>query len=345
MGSFAVSTSFKWIAKILVLSVATLALLITACSDDDNPSLTIYSGRSPDLIGPLLNQFAEETGIDVAVRYGGTAALTALILEEGKKSPADVFIAQDAGALGAVGAEGLFSKIDQELLELVPETYRSTDSNWIGLSGRARVIVYNTDALTPNDLPNSILEFTNPEWKGRIAWAPMNGSFQAWVTALRLSEGEDGARAWLEGIKANDVTEYMNNISIVDAVGRGAVDAGFVNHYYLKRFLAEEGEGFAARNYYTGPGDIGTLVNVAGAGILNSSDEQESGTRLLKFMLGTEAQTYYTEINSEYPLVDGVPSNGDLPSINDIKPPAINLSDLSDLQGTLDLLRSVGVLP
>lgn len=338
----------SWGRRLTAVAVATatvLVVLATACGDDEGTNLTVYSGRSQELIGPLLTQFAEESGIDISVRYGGTASLAALILEEGEQSPADVFIAQDAGALGAVQASGLLIDLDESLLEEVPGAYRSEEGQWIGLSGRARVIVYNTDVLQPEDLPDSILDFTDPAWEGRLAWAPTNGSFQAWVTALRLSEGEDGARAWLEGIDANGATQYLNNVSIVDAVGRGEVDLGFVNHYYLNRFLAEEGEGFAARNYYTGPGDIGTLVNVAGAGILESSDEQDAATELIEFMLGTDAQTFYTEVNSEYPLVAGVPSNADLPSINDLQPPPINLSDLDDLEGTLELLRSTGVLP
>ena len=223
--------------------------------------------------------------------------------------------------------------------------YRSREGGWVGLSGRGRVIVYNTDALDPSELPDSILEFTDPKWRGRVAWAPTNGSFQAWVTALRVGEGEDGARAWLEGMLANDAQEFPNNVSIIAAVGRGEVDAGLVNHYYLNRFLAEQGEDFPARNYHTGPGDIGTLVNVAGAGVLRTSQATDEARRFLEFMLSEEAQRYYAETNAEYPLVDGVAGAPGLRSIADLQPPAINLSELWDLEGTLRLLRSTGVLP
>lgn len=329
-----------------VLAVAAgLTLLAAGCGDDEERSLTVYSGRSPDLIGPLLERFAEETGINISVRYGGTAQLAALLIEEGEQSPADIYIAQDAGALGAVQAAGLFTEIGDEVLELVPAVYRSREGQWVGLSGRARVIVYNTELLDPSELPNSILDFTRPEWRGRLAWAPTNGSFQAWVTALRVSEGEDAARAWLEGIQANDPAEFPNNVSIVAAVGRGEVDAGFVNHYYLNRFLAEEGEDFAARNYHTGPGDIGTLVNVAGTGVLRTSEAQDDARRFLEFMLSEWAQRYYAETNAEYPLVAGVPGPPGLRSITGLEPPPIDLSDLADLEGTLRLLRSTGVLP
>lgn len=331
-------------ALLIAVIAAGTAVLATSCGEEEQ-SLTIYSGRSPELIGPLLEQFAEETGIRVGVRYGGTAQLAALLIEEGDQSPADIFIAQDAGALGAVQAAGLFTDIDDDLLERVASTYRSREGQWIGLSGRARVVVYNTDVLDPSELPESVLEFTDPKWRGRVAWAPTNGSFQAWVTALRVSEGEDGARAWLEGMLANDPPEFPNNVSIVWAVGRGEIDAGLVNHYYLNRFLAEHGQDFAARNYHTGPGDIGTLVNVAGAGILRTSKQTDAARKFLDFMLSEPAQRYYAETNTEYPLIAGVEGAPGLRSIADLQPPNIDLSDLWDLEGTLRLLRETGVLP
>ncbi len=334
------------LALVLVACVAaTVAMVAASCGSNEKQSLTIYSGRSQELIGPLLERFAEETGIEVGVRYGSTAQLAALLIEEGDQSPADIFIAQDAGALGAVQAAGLFTVIDDDILERVASTYRSREGQWVGLSGRARVVVYNTEVLDPSELPQSVLEFTDPKWRGLVAWAPTNGSFQAWVTALRVSEGEDGARAWLEGMRANEAPEFPNNSSIVEAVGRGEVDAGLVNHYYLSRFLAEHGDDFPARNYHTGPGDIGTLVNVAGAGVLKTSSATGAARRFLEFMLSEEAQRYYAETNTEYPLVAGVEGAPGLRSIADLQPPAIDLSELSDLEGTLRLLRETGVLP
>ena len=333
------------LALLVACAAATLAALAASCGDDGEQRLTIYSGRSQELIGPLVERFAEETGIDVGVRYGSTAQLAALLIEEGDQSPADIFISQDAGALGAVQAAGLFTDIDDDILERVASTYRSREGQWVGLSGRARVVVYNTEVLDPSELPRSILEFTDPKWRGRVAWAPTNGSFQAWVTALRVGEGQDGARAWLEGMRANEAPDFPNNSSIVEAVGRGEVDAGLVNHYYLSRFLAEQGDDFPARNYHTGPGDIGTLVNVAGAGVLKTSEATGAARRFLEFMLSEDAQRYYAETNAEYPLVAGVEGAPGLRSIADLQPPAIDLSDLADLEGTLRLLRETGVLP
>lgn len=331
-------------AGLMALSLVTIG---TACGsgDDGSGQVTVYSGRSEELIGPLLERFTDETGIAVAVRYAGTSSLAALLLEEGSRTDADVFVAQDAGALGVVERAGMFADLDEDVLDRVPAIYRSSSGQWVGVSARARVIVYNTDALSPDDLPTSILSFTDPKWNGRLGWAPTNASFQAWVTALRVVKGEDAARAWLEGIEANGVTAYPNNTSIVDAVGRGEIDAGFVNHYYLYQFLAEQGDDFPARNYFTGPGDVGTLVNFAGAGIIAGSDSSDEAHQLLEFLLSDESQLYLSNEVYEYPLVAGVETSIDLVPLSEIEPLAIDLNDLDDLEGTLKLLQETGVLP
>ncbi len=329
----------------LLLPFVVVLLFTAACGGDDDQSITVYSGRSEELIGPILERFEAQSGIDVNVRYGGTAELLATLLEEGDRSPADVYIAQDAGALGALESAGRLDELDADLLDRVSPAFRSAAGRWVGISGRARVIVYNTERLDPGDLPDSILAFTDPKWRGRIGWAPVNGSFQAFVTALRLTQGEDAARDWLEGILANDPIEYPKNTPIVAAVAAGEIDVGFVNHYYLHRFLAEEGEGFGARNAYTAPGDPGTLINVAGAAILSSSDARPQAAQLLVFLLSEEAQRYFTQKTFEYPLIEGVEANADLRSIAELQPVDLDLSRLSDLEGTLDLLRETGVLP
>ena len=194
-------------------------------------------------------------------------------------------------------------------------------------------------------MPASILDFTSEEWKGRVGWAPRDGSFQSFVTALRLQIGEEGARKWLEGMKDNDAQEYPNNVSIVQAAANGEVDVGFVNHYYLERFLEELGEGFEARNHFIGNGDPGALVLVAGAGILNVSENKATAEEFIDFLLSETAQRYFTSDVKEYPVAAGVVPEGDLPPLESLDPPDVDLGRLSDLQGTLDLLREVGVLP
>ncbi len=332
----------------LILLPALLALLLagiaTACGGDGD-TLTIYSGRSKTLVEPLLKQFSEDTGIDIKVHYGDSAELAATILEEGDNSPADVFFSQDAGALGALAAEGRLQSLSVGLLELVPTEFRSPDGLWIGVSGRVRVLAFNTQTIDPADIPASVSDLTEPRWTGRVGWAPTNGSFQAFVTGMRVLLGDEFTRGWLEGMKANGAREYPNNTSIVQAVADGEVDLGLVNHYYLYRFLAEQGEGFEARNHFLTGGDVGALVNIAGAALREGTDQTENAEHFIEYLLSQTAQTYFAEETFEYPLAQGVQPFGDLPPLSSLQPPAIDLSQLHDLQGTLELLRDTGVLP
>ena len=309
----------------------------------DSGSLVVYSGRSEELVDPIIQQFAAATGISVSVRYGGTSELLATLLEEGDFTPADVFFAQDPGALGAV--ESMFSPLPESLTNLVPEFARSNENLWVGLSGRARTVVYNTDELTDSDLPDDIFDFIDPEWNGRIGWAPTNASFQTMVTGMRVLWGEDKTRQWLEGIQANNAVVFPKNTPIVEATGNGEISVGFVNHYYLLRFIAEQGESFAARNYHPRAGGPGGLVMVAGAGVLSASDNQSVAEQFISFMLSEVSQAYFANQTFEYPLVEGVLTNQLLVPLEDINRPDINLSDLDDLQGTQSLLREVGILP
>lgn len=307
-------------------------------------ALVIYSGRSQELVEPLFEQFEEESGIEVQVRYGDTAELAATILEEGENSPADLFFAQDPGALGALTDEGRLRPLPQETLDRVPEHFRSDDGVWVGTSGRARVVAYNTDELSESDLPDSIFGFTDPEWEGKIGWAPTNGSFQAFVTALRVLEGEDVAREWLEGIQANDPFVYPDNATALEGVAAGEVEVAFVNHYYLYQALEEQGEDFPARNYYLKNGDPGALVLAAGAGILDTAQNPEAAQSFLDFALSEEAQRYFADETYEYPLVEGVEPAEGVVALSKIQSPRVDLSNLDDLQGTLELLQETGVL-
>ena len=317
----------------------------TPVTSDTGGSLTIYSGRSETLVAPIIERFAEETGIATEVRYAGTSELTATILEEGADSPADLFLAQDAGALGLLAAEGRFQTLSDDILDRVEERFRSLDGNWVGVSGRARVLVYNTDELEEADLPASVLDLTGEEWRGRVGWAPENASFQSFVTALRVLEGDDAARTWLEGMLANETVNFADsNSAIVKAVGDGELPVGLVNHYYVFALKKEEGDDFPVANHYFAAGDPGSLVNVAGVGILESVANTEQAERFVDFLLSEEAQTYFAEETSEYPLIAGVDTVGDIRPLADVGSPEIDLSDLADLQGTVELLTEVGVL-
>ena len=336
-----------------LLLAAAAAIVLTACgspagsdssaSADAGGTLTVYSGRNEELVGPILERFTEDTGIEVEPRYGDTAEMANLILTEGENSPADVFFAQDAGALGAVAEAGHLAELPSELLDRVDARFRSPDGQWVGVSGRARVVVYNTETVSEDELPDTIFGFTDPAWKGRIGWAPTNGSFQAFVTALRVLEGEDRAREWLEGIQANEPSVYEGNNPALDAVISGEIDVAFINHYYLMQRLAEEPDVPAANYFFTG-GDPGALVNVAGVGILGTSDQADAAERLVDFLLSEEAQTYFADETKEYPLAAGVEADPALPSLDEIGTPDIDLSDLSDLEGTLELLQELGIV-
>jgi len=333
------------LAKALVAALALMAFaVLAACGGDDSDTLTVYSGREEELIAPLLDRYEEESGIDLEVRYGDTAELASTIIEEGDNSPADVFFGQDAGALGALEKEGVLATLPQETLDRVDPPYRSTDGRWVGTSGRARVVAYNSESLQASDLPRSILGFTDPEWKDRIGWAPTNGSFQAFVTAMRLTEGEQAAEDWLRGIVANEPEVFGGNTEIRDAIAAGEIDVGFINHYYVAQAIAEEGESYPVDVYFPPGGDVGSLINVAGAGILESSDDSGQAEEFLSFLLSEEAQEYFADAMKEYPLVEGVPADPAVVPLQQIQQPNVDLGDLDDLRGTLDLLERTGAL-
>lgn len=354
---------------ILVAVTTALALVVTGCSTGTTPApapaqgtpspaqpqpavteqptgpITIYSGRNEALIGGILADFTKATGIEVQVKYGDTAALAATILEEGDRSPADVYFGQDAGALGALSKAERFITLPAPVLNLVADArFRSPKGEWVGTSARARVVAYNVDNINPADLPDTIWGFTDPKWNGRIGWPPTNGSFQAFVTALRLLEGDQKAKEWLQGIQKNNPKVYGNNTSALQAVAAGEVDVAFINHYYLFRFLNEQGPGFKARNHHLTGGDAGAMINVAGVGILKTSKNQAAALKLVEWLLSEEAQRAVAEQNGEYPLIAGVAPAFEIPPLDTIKTPDLDLSKLEDLEATLNLLRDVGVL-
>jgi iron(III) transport system substrate-binding protein len=307
-------------------------------------ALTVYSGREEELVAPLLEQFEDETGVQLEVRYGDSAELAATIAEEGESSPADVFFAQDPGSLGAVENEGLLAELPDELLSRVPERFRDPEGHWIGTSGRARVLAYNTDALAETDVPDSVFDLTDPKWKGRIGFPPTNASFQAFVTAMRLSEGDDRAREWLDGIRANDPKLYENNIQTLEAVASGEIDVGLVNHYYLY-LVKEEQPDAPVENHFLADGDPGALVSAAGAAVLEGSDQAEEARRFVEFLLSDDGQRFYAEgaEEAEYPLVEGIEPREGLPPLDDLHGPELELDALGpELERTLELLNEAG---
>lgn len=338
----------------LVKRISLIAALLCLCSGalmapalaDDEEVLTIYSGRNESLIGPLLDQFSEDTGIAAEVLYGGTSAVANQILTEGDNSPADVFIAQDGGALGALAAADMLTELPEELLALVVDpAFISPDGHWVGLSGRARVLVYSPESLEDAELelPESILDLTGEEWTGIVGWAPTNASFVSNVTAMRVLLGDEATAEWLAAMIDNGVQSYPKNTPIVQAVIDGEIVAGLVNHYYLFRFLAEDPEISASLHFFP-DGDPGALINIAGAAILASSDQPELALQFVEYMLSEAAQEYFATTTYEYPLVESVEPSVDVPPLAEIESPEIDLSDLDDLQGTLEMIEDSGAL-
>jgi iron(III) transport system substrate-binding protein len=308
-------------------------------------SLTVYSGREEEIVKPLFQRFERQTGVDVKVRYGESAELAAQIAEEGDRSRADVFFAQDPGSIGAVEKEGLLAKLPESALARVPERFRDAEAEWVGTSGRVRVVAYNTESLSKGELPDTIFGFTDPRWKGRIGFPPTNASFQAFVTAMRLSAGEERTRDWLEAINDNDPKLYEKNLQVVEAVGRGEIDVGFVNHYYV--FIArEEDRDLPVENLFLKGNDPGALVSAAAVGVLESSDKREAAERFVAFLLSDEGQRFYAEEaeEAEYPLVEGIEPKRGLPPLERLEGPDIELDRLgSELEKTLELLNEVGL--
>ena len=327
--------------RIVAIVLGLLALApVTGCGGED-ADLTVYSGRNEALIGDLVKDFEKKSGLTVEVRYGDSAELAAQIAEEGDNTPADVFFSQDAGALGSV--ESQLAPLPRDVLDKVPARYRDDRGRWTGASARSRVIAYDSREFKEGELPDSIFDFTQPEWKGRIGFPPTNASFQAFVSAMRLDIGDERTRRWLEGIKGNQPKIYENNIQTEEAISRNEVDVGFVNHYYAYE-LAIEHKGFPVRNHFLRKGDPGSLVNAAGPAILARSDSKPEAARFVRYLVSAEGQKYFANKLFEYPVVAGVAPPKGLPPLDSLQGPGIKLEDLGgQLRSTLQMLDQVGL--
>jgi iron(III) transport system substrate-binding protein len=308
--------------------------------------LTLYLGGGEgglyvDIIDRLERIYPD---FSVQPKMDSSASLANLIVTEmeGGSSPADVFLSIDAGSLGVVADAGGTTALPESVTEQVPEAYRSPDGQWVGLEGRARTIPYNTEALTASEIPDSVMALPDTDVAGEMGWAPTYGAFQAFVTAMRLTEGEDATREWLQGMLDAGVEEYPNEFVVSNTVADGALSAGFANHYYALR-VRNARPGVPLDLAFTS-GDAGALVNVSGASVIESSDRQEMAANFVRHMLSAEVQEFFATVTFGYPMIPEVAPAGGLPTIEELDPPDLNLTELSDLQPTLDLMREVGVL-
>ncbi len=338
---------------LLALAIPLVAFAFLASCGDDNDSssqdgtagsITLYSGRNENLIGPIIQQFEDATGIKVNVRYGNSADLALLIDTEGSNTPADVFISQSPGAIGFLNGEGHLRPLSASVLNLLPEDSRPADGTWVGFTGRQRVLVYNPEIVDVSDLPSSVFDLTDPSYSGRVGIAPENSSFQDFVTAMRINQGDEVAEQWLKGMASNNSPNYPKNSAIVDAVIRGEVDMGLVNHYYLLRVLDEEPNASGV-NHYFAPDDIGSLVIATGAVVLNQSDAPATAEQLISFLLSSEGQAYFGSALKEYPLGNAAPAlPDDLPPLPELTTAALNWQELGGgLLRTVELIEDSGI--
>jgi iron(III) transport system substrate-binding protein len=334
---------------VLVLAAVVAALSFAAgaaTAPTQSTSLTIYSGREQQLVKPIMDRFTRETGIELKIRYASSTSLATALVEEGRNSPADIYWSQEPGTLGLVGARGLLARLPQATVGKVPARFSTRSRRWVGTSGRSRVLVYNTNELRESDLPASVWGLSNARWKGKIGIAPTNASFQAFLGATIQLFGRERVRSWLRGLEANDVRFYPNNTTVVQAVGRGDVEVGLVNHYYLYNLLASTPD-LPVRNHWFRDGDPGNLVLAAGVGIVSASDKAPTAQRFVNFLLSKTGQRMIARGPgaAEYPLVEGVPRRPGLRPLTSIKGPKYNLGRLAaDLTPAVQMLLEEGFI-
>jgi iron(III) transport system substrate-binding protein len=321
--------------------ISLCALLLTACGGSGDAELVVYSGRNEALLKPILDDFAEESGLNVAVRFADTTELAGTLLEEGDKPRADVFIGQDAGALSRLDERGRLAKFTPP--GALEHRFRSRDDTWVGLSARVRVLIVNTEELPPAQWPKSVFELTDPKWKGKVA-APnaTNASWIGFISEMRLKRGDDFTRRWLEDMKANDLAVLGSHTDVRNAVGTGEFQLGLVNHYYVE---LEKKEGSPVDAIYTDqePGGFGAVINASSGGIVKGASHPENAKRLLDYLLTEKVQREFAGLNFEYPVMPGVEAPG-LKPLDQINGTGVELWRLGPLlDDTLAMLDEVGL--
>ena len=323
----------------------TLAAFAALGALAQSPTLTIYSGRGQSLVEHLVKQLVAETGLRVQVRYGTDAQILAALQEEGSRSPADLFWANTAGALGQASAKGLLRPLGETLLEK-PIAFVPASRTWVPVTVRLRVLAYNPDRIKAEELPESLLDLPRFAREkglvGRVGWTPTYSSFQDMVAGMIALYGEEKTREWLLAMKALAPKAYPSNPAMLDAIRAGEVDLGSTNHYYVVRFRRA---GYRLGMHHFRDGDAGNLALVTGAGLLKTSKNLAAATRFLTYLLSPQAQQYFVGNIGEYPLVKGVALDPNLLPLEEAlaKSPKLDFEKLP-LDRALRLLRETGVL-
>jgi iron(III) transport system substrate-binding protein len=327
------------------LALAAIAAGLTACGGSGSDAITVYSGQHEQTMALLTADFTKRTGIDVKVRHNSEASLANQILREGSSSPADVFITENPPALTVVQRKGLYAPVRASTLAKTPSRFNSPTNDWVAVSARSAVLVYNPDKLKRAQLPRKLEELAGPQWRGEIGFAPAESDFQPLVTALGKLRGASAQHAWLEGMKRNGKL-YDGNVAIVRAVDRGEISAGLIDHYYYYRTRDEIGASkIRAQLHYFASRDAGALVDVSGAAVMKSSKHAKDAQEFVAYLVSKPAQEIIAKSQSyEYPLGSGVQTKRDIKPFSELKPPDINVNDLGDGRGALRALEQVGLL-
>jgi iron(III) transport system substrate-binding protein len=332
---------------ILVSLLAFVALALSACgsSSHSGTTITLYNGQHEQTTAALVKAFERKTGIKVDVRTGDEAELGNQILQEGANSPADVFYTENTPVLETLREKGLLAPVSPSTLAAVPSRYDSSQGDWVGVSARVSVLVYNASQIAPSQLPSSILELAEPKWKGKVGFAPSETDFQPLVTAVIRLDGIATAEKWLKGLQANSKL-YPDNETVVAQVNNGESAVGLINHYYWFRLRAELGPGgmHSALHYYA-PGDPGDLVDVSGAAVLRSSSHKAGAQAFLAFLVSRAGQETIAHSHSyEYPLRPGVPPASGLRPFAQLRPAPLTPAELGDGSQALALEQKLGLL-
>lgn len=328
----------------LLAVTALLLTATTACSSGSDNGLVLYNAQNQKLMRALTEAFTTETGIPVTLRNGGDSELSNQLIAEGAKSPADVFTTENSTAMAQVAAAGLFAPLEPAAVQGVDPRYIADGRSWVGVAARSTVLVYNTSQLTPAQLPDSMLDLEQPQWKGRFGYAPTGADFQAIASAVFSLKGDAGGQAFVQGLKDNG-RQYANNIAILKAVNAGEIPAGIIYHYYWFQDQADTGaDSNNTALHYFGDGDPGAYLSIAGAGVLASSRRPAEAQRFVAFLTSRKGQQVLAASNDlQYALHQGVASNPALRPLSQLSPPRVPLSSL-DGPKVLAAFRQAGIL-
>ena len=333
------------------LAVALGAVLLASCSSagagGSSGSLTVYSGQHVQTTQALVAAFEKQTGISVNLRSDDEDVLADQIVTEGSRSPADVYFTENTPPLQYLASKDLLASVDPSTLANTPSRFNSPDGKWVGVTARVSVMAYNTSILSPNELPTSIMELADPQWKGKIGIAGSETDFQPIVTSVARAHGEAAALQWLEAVKANAGSHsYSDNETLTSQVNSGQVAMGIINQYYWYREKAQVGEsGLHSAIGYFAPDDPGYVIDVSGAGILKSSSHQADAQRFLAFLTSKEGQEIIAHSDSfEYPVASGVTTAEPETPLDQLQPNSITLAELGTGAEAIKLLQEAQLL-